>query len=162
MGPEVKQRGLVKDTGHIVVDCVRAWPAPFDPSSVVAEAAELLKAYGIREVVGDRYGAEWPVEAFRKFGVTYKVAEKNGSELYLELLPTVNSGTIELLDNKELLRELRGLERRRGRSGKDSVDHRPGSHDDLANACAGVAAELKKQRGHGVYTWDVMTGERLS
>jgi len=38
-----------------------------------------------------------------------------------------------------LLCELRGLERRRGPSGKDRVDHAPGSHDDRANALAGVA-----------------------
>jgi hypothetical protein len=27
-----------------------------------------------------------------------------------------------------------------GRSGKDSIDHMPGAHDDLANAVAGAAA----------------------
>jgi hypothetical protein len=31
-----------------------------------------------------------------------------------------------------------GLERRTSRSGKDSIDHAPGGHDDLANAVAGV------------------------
>jgi hypothetical protein len=30
------------------------------------------------------------------------------------------------------------LERRTSRSGKDSIDHAPGGHDDLANAVAGV------------------------
>jgi len=33
-----------------------------------------------------------------------------------------------------------GLERRTGRSGKDSIDHAPNGHDDLANAVAGAAA----------------------
>jgi hypothetical protein len=37
-----------------------------------------------------------------------------------------------------LLAELCGLERRRGVVGRDRVDHRPGSHDDRANAVAGV------------------------
>jgi hypothetical protein len=45
---------------------------------------------------------------------------------------------VELLDDEHLLRELRGLERRRGSSGRDRVDHRPGSHDDRANAVAGL------------------------
>jgi hypothetical protein len=30
------------------------------------------------------------------------------------------------------------LERRTARSGKDSIDHPPGAHDDVANAVAGV------------------------
>lgn len=54
----------------------------------------------------------------------------------------MNSGTIELPDVPELLRELWGLERRRGSSGRDRVDHRPGSHDDLANAVAGLVSLL--------------------
>jgi len=33
-----------------------------------------------------------------------------------------------------------GMERRTGRSGKDSIDHAPNGHDDLANAVAGAAA----------------------
>jgi hypothetical protein len=50
---------------------------------------------------------------------------------------------VELLDNRDLIRELRLLERRRGASGKDTVDH-PRSigggvpHDDLANVTAGM------------------------
>ena len=31
------------------------------------------------------------------------------SALYLELLPAINSGAVELLDNGHLLRELRGM-----------------------------------------------------
>jgi hypothetical protein len=34
------------------------------------------------------------------------------------------------------------LERRTSRGGRDSVDHAPGSHDDLANACAGALSLL--------------------
>jgi hypothetical protein len=36
-----------------------------------------------------------------------------------------------------------GLERRTGRSGKDSIDHAPNGHDDLANAVAGAAAATR-------------------
>jgi hypothetical protein len=34
------------------------------------------------------------------------------------------------------------LERRTARSGKDSIDHAPNGHDDVANAVAGVASLL--------------------
>jgi hypothetical protein len=127
---------------RVVIDVVRAWPAPFNPSGVVEEAASLLKQYRVGKVTGDRYAGEWPREAFLARGITYTVAEKDRSALYLELLASVNSGSIELPDQAELLRELRGLERRRGTSGRDRVDHRPGSHDDSANAVAGVVSLL--------------------
>jgi hypothetical protein len=38
-----------------------------------------------------------------------------------------------------LIFQLSSLERRTARSGKDSIDHAPGQHDDLANAVAGAA-----------------------
>jgi hypothetical protein len=56
----------------------------------------------------------------------------------------VNARAVRLLDQPDLLRELRGLERRRGVSGRDRVDHRPGAHDDLAVAAAGVLSALVK------------------
>ena len=35
-----------------------------------------------------------------------------------------------------------GFERRVTRAGKDSIDHAPNGHDDVANCVAGVAAVL--------------------
>lgn len=131
-----------REGDRAVVDCLRAWRPPFNPSGVVEECAALLGSYGVRSVVGDRYAGEWPREAFRAKGVWYEVAPKDRSQLYLDLLPAVMAGTVELPDVPELLRELRGLERRRGASGRDRVDHGPGAHDDRANAVAGVVSLL--------------------
>ena len=39
-----------------------------------------------------------------------------------------------------------GLERRTARGGRDSIDHTPGGHDDLANAAAGVLVSLDLDR----------------
>jgi len=133
--------------GHLesrraIVDAVRAWPAPCNPTAAVAEAKLALQAYGVGTVTGDRFAGEWPREAFRSHGISYLVAEQPKSDLYLELLAAVNSERVELLDLPPLLRELRGLERRRGSSGRDRVDHRPGSHDDVANAVAGLVVRL--------------------
>jgi hypothetical protein len=88
--------------------------------------------------MGDNYAGEWPIESFRNCGIAYERAEKNKSELYLALVPTVDGKQIELLDHRKLIEELRRLERRRGRSGKDSFDHPPRLSDDVANAVAGV------------------------
>jgi hypothetical protein len=37
-----------------------------------------------------------------------------------------------------------GLERRVTRAGKESIDHAPDSHDDIANAVAGCAVALRR------------------
>lgn len=39
---------------------------------------------------------------------------------------------------KELRRQLVSLERRTGSTGRDSINHRPGAHDDVANAACGA------------------------
>ena len=121
-----------------VLDALREVKPPFSPEAVVAEFAALLKGYGVYTVVGDRYGGEWPAERFREHGISYEPAEKPKSDIYRELLPILNSGKAELLDLPRLTTQLCGLERRTARGGRDSIDHAPGAHDDLANAAAGA------------------------
>ncbi len=128
-----------KDGERCIVDVARAWRAPFNPSGVVEECADLLRSYRISKVTGDRYAGEWPREAFRSVGVMYEVAPKPKSDLYLAMVSAVNGEQIELPENEQMLRELRSLERRRGSSGRDRVDHPAGGFDDLANAIAGVS-----------------------
>jgi hypothetical protein len=79
------------------------------------------------------------VASFRNNGIAYDRCEKNKSELYLAFVPVTNSGGVELPDDKRLFNELRRLERKRGRAGRDTVDHPPRLHDDLANAVAGLS-----------------------
>jgi hypothetical protein len=123
-----------------VHDLIREIKPPFSPDAVVAEFASLLKAYGIHTVYGDRYGGVWPRERFAIHGVTYQPAIKPASELYLELLPVLNSSRVELLDHSRLITQLCQLERRPARSGKDNIGHPPGAHDDVVNALAGAIA----------------------
>jgi hypothetical protein len=83
----------------------------------------------------------------RKRGIEYRVADKSRSDLYRDMLPAVNSGRVDLLDNDRLTNQLISLERRTPRGGKDMIDHAPGAHDDSANAVAGaIAAACEKQR----------------
>lgn len=116
----------------------RAWRPPFNPSSVIAEASAILKAYGLRAVTSDAYAGGFVSEGFAAQGITLQRTDRDRSAIYLDLLPMVNAGRVRLLDQPDLLRELRGLERRRGPSGRDRCDHRPGSHDDRANSAAGA------------------------
>jgi hypothetical protein len=124
--------------GRAVLDVVRAWRPPFNPSGVLSEACALLRSYRVTTVHGDRYAPGFVAEGFRVGGVMYVASERDTSSTYLELLPHLNAGRVVLLDDAELLRELRGLERRRGTSGRDRIDHRPGAHDDRAVAASGA------------------------
>lgn len=121
-----------------VLNLVRERKPPFSPESVVQEFSEDMKRYGIREVTGDKYAGEWPRERFLVHGIHYKISENTKSEIYQAALPMLNSGRVELLDNKRLRAQLVGLERRTARGGKDSIDHRPGGHDDVINAALGA------------------------
>src|SRR5262245_4432848 len=122
-----------------IVDLVKAWKPPFDPSVVTQECAEVLKPYRVKIIAGDNYGGEWPVGEFRKHGIAYQLSELNRSQLYLALIPVLNSRRSELPDDRRMIEEFRRLERRRGRSGKDSIDHPAyGGSDDIANAVAGA------------------------
>src|SRR5260221_14562421 len=121
-----------------VIDCVRERRSPFSPQDVVGEFAALLKTYGVSRVVGDRYAGEWPRERFREGGITYDLSDKPKSDLYRDALPMLMSGRVDLLDNARLIAQLAGLERRVGRSGRDSIDHASGGRDDVANAVAGA------------------------
>lgn len=128
------------DDGLTVIDATREVKPPFSPEGVVEEFCTLLALYGIRSVTGDRYAGEWPREQFRKHGVTYEVSDKTRSDLYRDMLPVLNSGRVVLLDDDKAVSQIVGLERRTARGGKDSIDHAPGGHDDIANAVAGAIA----------------------
>ena len=120
--------------------------APFDPEAAVGEFAATLRRYGVDRVVGDRYGGEWPRQRFREHGIAYEPSARPKSDLYLGLLPLLTTGRVELLDMPRLTAQLVNLERRTARSGKDSVDHILGGHDDIANSVAGVLVSLDLDR----------------
>ena len=127
-----------KDADNVFLDAVREVRPPFSPEAVVSEFAATVRSYGLSRVSGDRYAGEWPREQFRKLGIAYEPSRQPASDLYVSVLPLINSRRAALLDHPRLLGQLAGLERHTGRSGRDSISHRPGSHDDLANAVAGA------------------------
>ncbi len=135
-----------KKTDIICVDVVREIRAPFDPESAVEEFVKTLQAYGVRGVTGDRYAGQWCAQAFQKRGITYTPSELPKSGLYTDLLPKLMAKTIRLLDNPRLVNQLASLERRTARGGKDSIDHPPNAHDDVANIVAGLASIVSAPR----------------
>jgi hypothetical protein len=127
-----------KEGEKILIDAIREVRPPFSPEAVINEFAILLKSYRIDRVTGDKYAGEFPRELFRRRGIKYLLCEKPKSDLYRDLLPGLNSGRVLLPRNNRLTNQLVGLERRTTRAGRDSIDHAPGGHDDLANAVAGA------------------------
>ena len=137
-----------------VLDLVREVRPPFNPTEVVAQCAEDVSRYRCREVSGDRYAAEWTTEAFRDAGVKYEASEKNRSELYLDLLPMMTAGQVELLAHDRLVAQLSALERRTRSGGRDSVDHPRNGADDVANAAAGALVAAPRVSGiEKLCTW---------
>jgi hypothetical protein len=131
-----------QDGKRVVVDAIREIKPPFSPESVIDDLCVLLKKYRINKVIGDRYAGEFPREQFRKRDIDYECSEKPKSDLFRDLLPVLNSGGVVLPKSERLVNQLSSLERRTSRDGKDSIDHSPQAHDDLANAVAGVVSLL--------------------
>ena len=142
-----------RDTGRFVLDVLRGARPPFDPQTVTKDYAALLREYGLGEVVGDNYAAAWVETAFKDAGIKYVRADKPKSALYLEAQTLFARGGISLPDHPVLLRELRLLERRVHRSGRDTVDHGANGHDDFANAALGCAAWTMRRSYRTDLSW---------
>ena len=137
-GPDDAVLALAHEVNGIaVLDClVDQGPrtkGTYSPEETVAKFAQILKAYGCSTVTGDRYAAQWPVQAFLKHGITYRPADLNRSQLYAAFEPLLNSGRVELLDHPKLVQHFLGLVRK-----GEKIDHAPGEHDDHCNAAAGA------------------------
>jgi hypothetical protein len=135
-----------RDGDRALLDAIRERKPPFSPDDTVLEFCALLKSYRIFEAHGDRYAGEWPRERFGAHGIRYEVADKPKSDLYRDLLPVLNSHRVELLDVPRLASQLCALERRTARGGRDSIDHPPHAHDDVANCVAGVVGRVLGER----------------
>ena len=146
--------------GTAMLDVLREVKPSFSPESVVADFAKTMKAYGIRKCTGDRFGGEWVVAPFKQHGIAYEASAAPKSDLYRDLLPMLNSRKGALLDNQRLINQLLGLERRTARSGRDSIDHGPHAHDDVANAAAGALVTAASGVGSGYTLANVLSNER--
>ena len=126
-----------KGEERFIADVIRGRLPPFNPTNTAEEYAALARAYACGKIVGDAFAGEWVSAAFGAAGVKYETSPLPKSALYLESLPSFNQGHVSIPNHDRLLRELRGLERRVHRSGKDFVDHGAHGSDDCANALAG-------------------------
>jgi hypothetical protein len=123
---------------RLILDLLKEFEAPHNPHTVVRIACGILGVWGIPSVIGDRYAAGFVDRAFNALGRSYEPSSRSKSDIYLEALPLLCSGQVELLDNSRLVEQLTGLIRLTRTGGKDIVDHPPGGKDDLSNAAMGA------------------------
>jgi len=128
------------------LDCLREVRPPFAPADVVSEFCRVLQVYRLGSVTGDRYAGSWVSDAFRQLGIRYVAAERSRSEIYIDALPALMSGSVSLLDDLRLVGQISQLERRTTRMGRDSIDHMSGASDDLANAALGALVHVPSAR----------------
>jgi hypothetical protein len=112
---------------------------------------EKLRSYNVKRAVADRVGLAWVSERFDALGaIKIEQSAEPKSILYGNFYAALNSKRVSLLDNPRLVSQLVALERSTGAQGRDRIDHSPGGHDDVANACAGVLTlELLGEKQYG-------------
>ena len=130
-----------KENGRYVTDLALEWRPGlkgFNPEDVVREIATTAKNYRCFKVTGDRW-ADGVIELmFQRHGLIYEVSLRTKSDIFRDLAPLLNSGLVDLIDDRRLVSQICNLERRIPRGGKETIDHPPNGHDDLANAVAGA------------------------
>lgn len=106
---------------------------PFNPRAAVRKFVRVLKEYDIDEVTGDAYAGLTFRQDFEDEGIDYRLSPLPKTDLYEGIEPELNAGVVELLDLPKLQQQLSTLVVRGAK-----IDHKPGDHDDWANAAAGA------------------------
>jgi hypothetical protein len=140
---------LDRPSGKVLLCATREQRPPFSPAATIAEHAAFFRSYGVTRIKSDRFAGQFPIELFKQAGVICEPSELTTSDVYRETLGMLNSGQIELLDDKRLISQICSLERRTSRSGgKDVISHPAGNfHDDLAASALGAIVNARHASG---------------
>ncbi len=138
--------------GTISLALLRTWTGkPNEPlgfEAVCREIARILKSYGINTLVGDQHCAAVIAQAFLKLGINYReftFTTASKMDLFTNVKHLLLQRQIQLLDDPELLRQLRGLEEHRTSSGNVEIRTAARVKDDLVCATVLAAYELSNQ-----------------
>jgi hypothetical protein len=134
------------------IHCVREYKPRFVPAQVIAELADICKAYRINEVIGDRYAIGFHEAEWQRHNIKYTPCERTTSENYLCWLPLLLANRVRLVDNQTLRHQLTSLERRVSTADKETVSHpqHASAHDDVAAAVCGAISQAAT---HGKYRY---------
>jgi len=147
------------DSQRAILNGVWAWNPPFNVESVTEAVAVVLKRFSITQVKGDHYGGRYPRDLFSRHGITYTPSDLDRSSIYLEVLPLLRSGRVDLPESLKgcefnlvdgvphatkvdvahrMRQQFTQLERKVTGKGKEIVDHPRGKHDDVVNSACGA------------------------
>ena len=138
--------------GTIVVDRVAHWTgtktAPLQFEYVLGQIKQILDSYEIGAIIGDQYYADAIKQHLQKLGIYYKISNfgaSTRSQIFSNLKHLMVQGKIQLLDDAELLRQLRNL--REKKTSRGQIDIRPtgGMKDDKAVVLALAASEVSRR-----------------
>jgi hypothetical protein len=105
---------------------------------VLGQIKQILESYGINSVTGDQYYCDAIGQQLLNLGIVYKVfnfSSQTRGKIFTQFKHLLVQGKIELLDDVELLRELRNL--REEKTPRGQIDVRPTTgNDDTAIALA--------------------------
>jgi phage terminase large subunit-like protein len=145
--------GFRSEAGRCVVAALRRWAPKFEAPAVVADAARLLKSYGLRSCRADSYGAGLLDAMFKAEGVALERSGRPSSDLYLDAASAF-AGLVELPDPAlsdvaaDALADLRAIVRKPGgerdRAEAPRISGR--GHCDLGNAIAGLVATMPQRK----------------
>jgi hypothetical protein len=137
----------------IAVDLIRERRPRFVAADVIREFSDILRSYGIGEVVSDNFAAGFCSDEWARNGIRFKACDNTTAENFLCTLPLLTSKRGRLVDDATLRKQLSGLQRRVV-GGHETVGHQQiaSAHDDVAAACAGVLATIGGQRPRFVVT----------
>jgi hypothetical protein len=136
--------------GSITIDHVAKWTgtknAPLNFKLICERIAETLRRYGINSVVGDQFYFPMLRQHFDTLGIFYReftFGAHTRASLFGNLRQLIGQQKIAIVDEPELLRQLRSLEEVRTSSGQIDICA-PRGKDDLAIAVALAAFELSR------------------
>lgn len=136
------------EKGTIVVDRVERMIPPvgesLNPAAVLDVIVPLLKTYRCHLIYSDQYHLESLGQLVRERGFEIfpvPFTSKSKAELYGNLQQLFLQKKIKLVDDYELIRELKSLERTLTSGGAISISAPSGQHDDLATVVVIGAAQ---------------------
>lgn len=141
-------------TDIAILDLLRERKPPFVFHEVIAEFAQILKAYGISQIWGDHHAFKLFADEWKKHGIVMKESENSTTENYLRALPLVLGRRARLLDNTTLKNQLLSLEIH-ATDGKEKVECPQNARDDVAVAacCALVAVSKRFAYDKNYFGW---------
>ncbi len=133
-----------REHDNLVVDGVWVWRTSFE--AALDQVTEVLRSYRIRDqVVTDQFSSAAILDGLQRRGLTaVKRDWTAGSKYnaYTRLKAGLQSRTVELPDDEELVSELLNLEATPTPSGQDRIAAAGSAHDDRASVLAALALEM--------------------